>query len=326
MTSSPHEIEAQAALWVVRQQRGPLAAEEQRELDRWLEADHRHRGAYLRTSAAWIDLDRLAALGAGHAVESDERPSGNAQKPSSRRYFLAASVATVTAAGAGAWWWQRIHASSYASDVGEVRRVSLADGSQMVLNTATNVTVRMDETRRDIRLDRGEGLFEVAKDPVRPFVVHTGLISVRAVGTVFAVRAVDGRVHVTVTEGVVELVDNARPGRVIRRIEANEYATVTKQREVDVHPLKREQARRRLLWQEGMVDFAGDPLSEAVAEMNRHNRRQIVIDDAALAARPVVGLFRANDPDNFAATVAIAMGVRSVREDDIIHLRAHPTL
>jgi transmembrane sensor len=70
-----------------------------------------------------------------------------------------------------------------------------------------------------------------------------------------------------------------------------------------------------------MVDFAGEPLATAVAQVNRHNRRQIVVDDPDLASRPVVGLFRANDPNNFAATVAAALGAQSVARDDSIHLR-----
>jgi transmembrane sensor len=75
-----------------------------------------------------------------------------------------------------------------------------------------------------------------------------------------------------------------------------------------------------------MVDFAGETLATAVAQVNRHNRRQIVVDDPDLASRPVVGLFRANDPNNFAATVAAAPGAQSVARDDSIHLRLIPSV
>ncbi|MBL8271145.1 FecR/PupR family sigma factor regulator, partial [Steroidobacter sp.] len=51
-----------AARWAVRSAAGTLSSEEQRELDAWLEADPRHRGAYVRARAQWVDLDRLAAL------------------------------------------------------------------------------------------------------------------------------------------------------------------------------------------------------------------------------------------------------------------------
>jgi transmembrane sensor len=195
-----------------------------------------------------------------------------------------------------------------------------------VLNTASEATVRFDEAHREIDLVSGEGLFKVAKDPARPFVVRAGFVSVRAVGTEFSVRTAGQHVDVTVTEGVVELVDNSTSGGgVIRRVAANERATVMETSQVQVQGMPHAEAERRLAWRDGMVDFAGEPLTTAVEEINRHNHRQIVVDDRSLASRPVVGMFRANDPDNFAATVAAALGAQSVDQDDAIHLRLHTT-
>jgi transmembrane sensor len=194
----------------------------------------------------------------------------------------------------------------------------------MVLNTSTEATVRFDRTRREIELAAGEGVFEVTKDPQRPFIVRAGSVAVRAVGTVFAVRSADQRVDVTVTEGVVEIVgDRALGNAVIRRVAANEHATIMETREVQVQSIPHGEAERRLAWRDGMADFAGDSLETAVQEINRHNRRQIVIDDAVLASRPVVGVFRVDDPDGFAATVATALGAHSVALNDSVHLQLH---
>jgi len=340
MTQSNPRIDPTAAEWAVRLYERALTAQEQSELDHWLNADPRHRGALLRARAAWADLDRLAALAGPPALsvpEAGQHPaarqhpervvgSGRRDKRSSRlsrgrRRFVAAGLAALFLGAAGTWWLDR-RDPTYVSKLGQIRRVKLSDGSRMVLNTASEATVRFDGALREIELASGEGLFQVAKDPLRPFVVRAGFVSVRAVGTVFAVRTTGQRVDVTVTEGVVELVDNGtRGGRVIRRVAANEQATVMETSQVQVQSMPHAEAERRLAWRDGMVDFAGEPLTAAVAEINRHNRRQIVVDDPALASRPVVGMFRANDPDNFAATVAAALGVRSVDQGDDIHLR-----
>jgi transmembrane sensor len=45
---------------------------------------------------------------------------------------------------------------------------------------------------RQVKLDRGEAWFQVAKDPQRPFVVESGPVRVRAVGTAFSVRRREG--------------------------------------------------------------------------------------------------------------------------------------
>jgi transmembrane sensor len=323
MTTNNQRIDEQAAHWAIRLSSGPLSAEEQVTLDAWLEADARHPGALLRAQCAWLDLDRLGALAVGRRVvpSLSKLPLGRTSKRN--RYLgLAASIAALIITFASVTWWYQARGTVYASDVGEIRRVTLEDGSNLVLNTATKAIVHFDETRRDVDLAQGEGLFEVAKDPNRPFTVRTESVSVRAVGTVFSVRAVDGRVDVTVTEGVVELVNNANPHHAIKRVAANEHATIEDVRKVDILPLKQDQAERRLAWQAGMVDFDGQPLIEAVSEINRHNHRTIVIVDPQLAERPVVGRFKANDPNNFAATVAIAFGAQVLEEGDTIRIFA----
>ena len=323
MNQSNQRSDLTAAEWAVRLNERSLSVDEQAELDRWLGADSRHRGALLRARAAWADLDRLAALsGRSESTTANDRQRAAAPPVlRNRRRFIATAASTVFLGVAGAWWvWRRDQ--TYVSQLGEVRRVTLSDGSRMVLNTATEVTVRFDKARREVELAAGEGLFQIAKDPGRPFIVRAGSVSVRAVGTVFTVRALDERVDVIVTEGIVDLVDESLPGgRLLRRVAANQHASVMETRQVEVQSIRADEAERRLAWRDGMVEFDGETLETAVAEINRHNRRHIVVDDSGLASRPVVGLFRATDPDNFAATVAAALGAQSVNQDDIIHLR-----
>src|SRR5262249_47175706 len=93
----------------------------------------------------------------------------------------------------------------YSTPVGGIDNVALADGSRMTLNTDTRIRVALTETERRIELDKGEGFFEVAKDPSRPFVVYAGNKRVVAVGTKFSVRRENDDVEVIVTEGRVRL-------------------------------------------------------------------------------------------------------------------------
>jgi transmembrane sensor len=322
MTPNNPTIDGEAARWAVRLSSGALAASEQAALDAWLAADIRHRGALVRAQAVWLDLDRVAAL----APESPREREPNSPPPDSqwtRRSLLAAGLTAAALTGtAGGWWLWRQRGEVYESAVGEVRRVTLSDGSSLIMNTATRAVVRFDDARREVELVHGEGLFEVAKDPTRPFIVRAGGVSVRAVGTVFSVRAVDRDVDVTVTEGVVEVADTAQVGSASQRVAADERAVVSEEQGIQVQRVARRDAERHLAWRDGMLAFDGEPLIEAVNEINRHNTRQITIDDPALAARPVVGLFRASDTAGFARTVATALGAESSNDGDVIHLRA----
>jgi transmembrane sensor len=57
---------------------------------------------------------------------------------------------------------------------------------------------------------------------------------------------------------------------------------------------------RSISWRSGVVEFAGEPLGQAVAEMNRYTTRPIEIADATTASFRVSGVFRTGDPDQFA--------------------------
>jgi len=274
-----------------------------------------------------MDLDRLAAMAGPREMPLPREPESATSRFAAAPWFLnhrlaiAATVVVVMLGGLPAWWVHRHH-NVYVSDAGQVRQVALSDGSHMVLNTETRATVQFDDAHREIELARGEGFFQVAQDPARPFIVRTGAILVRAIGTVFSVRSRNHRVDVTVSQGLVELVDTSNPEHVIRRrLGANEHATVEETHRLEVQRLEESEVSRRLGWREGLLDFEGQPLLEAVNEMNRRNHKHIVVDDPQLAARPVVGQFLASDPAGFAATVAVALGAQSVEQDDAIHLR-----
>jgi transmembrane sensor len=329
-------IDELAARWVVRVDVGKLSAEDQRELDAWLGADTRHLGAYVRARAQWIDLDRLVALygpvGAQRHPPSCESPSGAPLL--SRRRLLAAAVAGLGVLGGTlSWTLLRRGREGYSSGIGEVRRIALADGSSVVLNTDSEVLVELTSQRRDIRLVRGEALFEVVHDRSRPFVVQAHDTGVRAVGTAFAVRLEGTQVDVTVTEGVVEVAElkyisafdaGAPPAAArgdVRRVVAHERAVIALAGRPVVQPMAPDEAQRRLAWRDGMVSFEGESLRMAVAEINRHNRRQIVIDDPSLASVPVVGVFRTTDIEGFVAAAAAALNTRATVDGDLIRLR-----
>lgn len=323
-------IDVEAAEWAVRLSAGEIGSEARSALEAWLESDLRHRGALVRAQAMWLDLDRLAAL----APQGASRERGSAQEVPgerepvavTRRRVLAAGLAAATlAAVPGGWWLWRLRGDVYTTGVGEVRRVTLPDGSSLTLNTDTRAVVRFDTALREVALEGGEGLFEVAKDPMRPFIVRVGDISVRAVGTVFAVRALNKDVNVTVTEGVVEVADLDLAASISpQKVSADERAIITEAEGIRVQRLARTEAERHLAWRDGMLSFDGEPLADAVSEINRHNARKIMIDDPALAARPVVGLFHSSDTAGFAQTVAMALGAESSTDGNVIHLRARP--
>ena len=304
------EIDRLAGDWLAREDGGALSVAERAELTAWLEAEDRHLGAYVRLRAASARLNRLAALKSDQAAPEIAEPA----RPVAghRRGLIAAGVAAAAIlTGAGSYWaWQAPR--TYRTDVGEMRRVTLRDGSMVALNTNSVLRVDYSGERRELWLSRGEGHFIVAKDRTRPFVVHAAGASVTAVGTAFTVRA-EARtpVRVTVTEGVVSL---EPPGRhAAQLVGAMQQAAVTDA--AQVRPVTAVEIQRRLAWTDGRIMLEGQTLGEAAAEFNRYNERKLVVSGAAASAQ-VGGVFRTSEVETFARTAAPSLGLTMQVEDD----------
>ena len=191
-----------------------------------------------------------------------------------------------------------------------MREVPLADGSLITLNTNSRVAVRFTPERREIHLEQGEALFDVAKNKKRPFIVFARDMQVRAVGTAFTVSMLPERpVQVLVKEGVVELNrDGAAKGPGIR-VKAFTQAVAPSDAPIVASGVAQSKLDRTLAWQFGRLAFDNETLQDAVGEFARYSDVRIVVDPA-VANRTVTGLFVSNDPIGFAKATAVALKLR----------------
>lgn len=350
-------IQAEAARWLARRAGPGWRAADQAALEAWLARDTAHRVAFLRLDSVWQEAGRLRALAAGTADRgppprrrANAVPPAEASAPASaprpdfaalrfaprpratpaRRWpWLAMASLGVAAAVAGGLAWQRdtrVARADYASAMGQLRQVTLADGSQATLSSGTRIEVALRRGRRDIALDAGEAVFHAAKDPDRPFVVSAGGRQVTAVGTVFAVRRDAGeRLQVVVTEGTVRLdappQADGRPGP-STLLPAGSIAQAGPHG-VLVRSVPLDQARQALDWQRGLLRLDDVPLAEAVAEFNRYNTRKLVVGDAAAGALRVGGSFQWANTEGFVRLLERGFPVRAERGPDqvVLHSR-----
>jgi transmembrane sensor len=302
-------IDASAAKWVARVDRGEMSEQEQRALDAWLAKDRRHLGAYARAKAVVAHFDRAKALGASF----DHRQF---REPLLRRWrrgyipWLAAAVAAGIAAIV-VTSTMRVPSGEFVTRQGEIRLLPLADGSAVTLNTETRLDVDYSKAERTVNLREGEALFNVAHDRARPFIVHAGETLIRAVGTSFTVRRLPGeKVTVLVREGVVEVTEEVPVRPITIRVAALSQAVLQPQAAAAIAPVPAAQIDRELAWQQGMISLDGRTLREAAAEFARYSKTPIVIEDPSIADRTVTGLFSANNPVGFARAVATSMNLK----------------
>ncbi|PYG96475.1 iron dicitrate transport regulator FecR, partial [Arthrobacter stackebrandtii] len=151
---------------------------------RWLSSNPQHL-------LAWERLARLQGKLA-QVTPGIARPTLTSARAKRREVLKVLSVLLVGSATGGVVLQDGIVARLTAdvrTGVGQQRSLRLDDGTQLRLNTDTAVDIRYNGEWRALELLKGEILVQTASDALsRPFVVHTGQGSVRALGTRFIVR------------------------------------------------------------------------------------------------------------------------------------------
>jgi transmembrane sensor len=288
-------IRAQAAAWLARLRSNAVRPEEQTGFQVWLAEDMRHAAAFDAVTGVW---DLVGGL--DHARPMRYVPPSRTNR---RAVLLGAALLAAGACGAGIWFVER--GDSYSTAVGETRRVALADGSWITLDTDTRVTVWLRGARREIALEQGRAHFEVAPDSSRPFVVTAGIASVTAVGTAFDVRHESGALSVILEHGRVKVALGTPGSRDIDLVPGDRLISAPG----EPPRLDRPDLSFLLAWRQGRLGFDGETLSSAVAEFNRYGGRPLVIGDPAIANLRISGLFSTGDSDAFARSVATLLPV-----------------
>jgi transmembrane sensor len=361
------EVEAAAAAWFAKREGGNWNATDQAELDRWLDSATSHRIAFIRIVAAWERSGRLKALGAGvppgtipprdaWGFAPVSKGSSSAEAPNEiqieprvsafaasigdasdgrltrvpgfkRRLGAIAAGLVVAAATAAVWYFSTTRSTAYSTPVGALASIPLSDGSNVTLNTDSQIQVDYTSRERVIKLDQGEAFFEVSKDPGRPFIVEMANKRVTAVGTKFSVRRGRDDIRVFVTEGRVQIDRKDTLSRsAATQVTAGSEAH-TKQNAVLIDRPEPTQVEQILSWRTGYLVFHDTPLADAIAEFNRYSTRKVVIDDPTLASLRIGGRFRSTDADAFLWLLQSGFPISVAQRDDRISLTrrlSHP--
>ena len=206
--------------------------------------------------------------------------------------------------------------SDYHTGTGEQRSIRLADGSQMLLDTGTAVSVDYQDTSRHVTLHHGQAQFTVTGDAARPFTVSAGELQVRALGTVFDVyRKASGDIHVTVREHAVAArlvaATDALQTPTLRIGEGQQLHYVHDRRTLE--PPEAIDSGLAGAWRQRLVIIKDRPLAELVAEIERYRPGRIFLGGENLNNLRVTGLFSLADPDASLAKVRAIMGLKETR-------------
>jgi transmembrane sensor len=282
----------------------------------------------LFNALAQTDMNEQLALISSKLPPLDAKPviqmntERNAQRP--RRFipfFLKVSAAVIILAVVIAGFYQFTNRNekalkTFVSACGERKNIQLPDGSTVTLNAASKIEI--DKTfgvsSRNVYLE-GEAFFDVKHDPAKPFVVHTTMMDVKALGTAFDVKAYlnDKVTETSLIRGLVEITlkesDNRKmllhPNQKIRWVHQPVNKTITQapdvQQEHVTHNLTsdlkvtRSGSIKEIAWTENKLIFEDESLEEISRLLGRWYGVHIEFEDDAIRNYRFTGMFEKED-------------------------------
>lgn len=197
------QARAEAAAWLARLHAENRDAADEAAFRLWLRASPAHALAFEAVDRIWSDVGGLTDLKTD--LRTDLRGVRLREPgPTSRRALLA-GVGLLAITGGSVLFWRSASAKVYETDVGEQRHVALDDGSQLLLDAKTRISVSFSETARTVDMQYGRANFHVVPDLKRPFIVEAAEHRIVATRCNFDVRCEDGQVQVVLIRGEADV-------------------------------------------------------------------------------------------------------------------------
>lgn len=244
---------------------------------------------YVDDNGRLLDISEAAVTEIGEPLGSNEKPI--------RRYWRI----SIGAAAAIAVLWLGFYAvrqwadttpaqqeqvqviKNAASDENKV--IVLADGSKVWLNSSSRLEYPQEfkkgETREVTLI--GEAYFEVEKAEEWPFVVHTGDVQTKVLGTKFNVKAYPQMtdVLVTVKSGKVMV---SKKNKALATLIMNQELSVPVIEDLRVQPAKEKQLKNKVAgnWTEGYLEYEDETIASIIADLERFYKVSIQLEQEAL--------------------------------------------
>lgn len=307
-------IEETAAYWAMRVNSPQCRPTDRAALEAWRREQPAHAEAYARTERALAFVD--SQLGSPELSALGDQVLAETRRVPWQWFRVTAGAAAVLTLAVGLYFTVfnphdagsvRHMANTYETAIGERSTAILPDGSTVILNTDSRLVVDYTSDVRRLTLAKGQALFEVTKDPKRPFEVLASDRRIVAVGTAFDVRVDTGvGVQVTLLEGRVS-VDEVftetvaeTAGRESNELSAGEQLIARVNTPTVVAAVAADDIERITSWRDGLLVFRDEPLANAIKEINRYSTTQLLLnDDPRLAGIKISGVFRAGRTTSF---------------------------
>jgi len=295
-------IDEQAVAWFARLRADNVSREEKAVFADWLQQSPSHQNAFDEICLLWGDTQLKQALG-----ETGEKSLNNSRNAPRRGFqlplLMAACLALALVFRAELLI---VVQADYSTGIGKQQTVRLEDGSHVVLNTNSAITVTMKDKQRAIELLQGEAFFDVEPDADRPFVVYGEHSTTRVLGTRFFVYRKNNSDEVNVLSGKVQVTNNNRPKESVL-LHDHDSVSVNRDGLNKTHIANTKPASS---WVDGYLVFQDVALADVIEQVQRYRNGVVIFKDDSLRQFRINGRINLRDPQHILSTLEKTLPVK----------------
>lgn len=189
---------------------------------------------------------------------------------------------------------------------GETYSLTLADGSQVWLNSASSIHFPLSFPGKERRIEiTGEVYVKVAKNPAKPFIVSTNGMEVLALGTEFNINSYNDEENITTTliEGTVKVSKGAsnsilEPGQ---QIQIHSNGQIAVEKDIDVEEIT--------AWKDGYFHFESANLKTILRQFSRWYDVEVIYE-GVISKENYFGIMKRNMSLNSVLNTLKANGIK----------------
>ena len=323
----------EATKWFVLMRVDEISDERAKKFCEWIEQNDDHLTAYTEIGGFWdnLSIDQEVNLEKKQDnIVSFKKLSIQKSSEVKASWYSFQNFHSVAASIAALFVIAYFYSGSlfmdhYSTDVGEITDIILADGSHLVMNTNSEISVDMQDNQRIVYLTKGEVFFEIAKDAARPFYVETDGGLVKVLGTKFNIRNRGNHSDITVIEGLVSVTDHARFEET-SSVSRAKYNLTKDQKfilgdENTKNEIQTVKSSHAVSWRMRQLIYNGETFKELIADLNRYYKKQIRIGDLELNNIKVIATVKIKDQETTLKALAKSYNITIEHvSGDIIYL------
>lgn len=269
------KIKEEAIYWLACEKEG-LNELEKQELKHWLESNQEHQKAYNRMKLVHQMAKSISKENAQILSEQAHKEARKIRFLEKTRYFSSAAAILLIVCFSAFKIYDNNFAVQYSktfqTDKTNLANQQLPDGSSIFIDAKTNLNIEFYKGKREVTLNDGRVMFEVAKDDNRVFIIKSGDINIEVVGTKFEVIHKKDITTINVEEGIVKTYFSSYFfDKQNEKLLTKENSITYSNFQGNINNQEKINPEKIALWRENLISLNKVSLKDAFDEFSKYN-------------------------------------------------------